>query len=145
MSELIDNTVKLVEGFNDDIKSDLSSKNIDNRGIASNSLRIETTKNSVKSIGVFYLTFLDKGRGPGKFPPPEVIAGWAATKPVEINPYLIGRKIAREGTEIFKNPSKGILLDQKRDKLAKAINENAPKWVKDDLLILIKAGNKKIK
>ncbi len=145
MSELIDNTVVLVENFNNDIKSDLSTKRIDNSGIAASSLRVDSDLKSVSSLGVFYLTFLDRGRGPGKFPPVDVIREWANNKPVEINPFLIGRKIAREGTEIFKNPSKGIRLDDKIKKLKQEINQKAPLWAKQDLLIQIRKGNQNIK
>ena len=145
MSELIDNTIQLVEKFNDSIRSDLSSKNIDNSGEASNSIRIESTKNSVTSLGVDYLYYLDQGRGAGKFPPVDEIVKWVATKAVSISPYLVGRKIAREGTEIFKDKSRGIQLDQKRKILLDEINQNAAKWAAADVLVLIKQSNKKLK
>ena len=146
MSELIQNTARLVERFNDEIKSDLSSKNIDNSGTASNSIRIDVDEHNLKvrSLGIGYMHFLNVGRAPGKFPPVSVIVDWVNSKPVEINPFLVGRKIAREGTEIFKNRSKGIMLDEKRDRLLREINERAPKWAKQDLLILIKKGNQKL-
>ncbi len=144
MNELIENTVELVEQFNEDIKSDLSSKGIDNSKDASNSLRIKVEQSSnkinISSLGVDYIYYLDKGRGPGKFPPVKVTEDWVATKPVDINPFLVGRKIAREGTEIYKDNSKGIQLDKKREELQKTIKEQAPKWAKKDLLIKIKAN-----
>lgn len=145
MSKLIDNTIILVEGFNDEIKKDLSSKNIDSTNNASNSIRIESTRNKVTSLGVDYLFYLNKGRGPGKFPPPQVIAEWANRKPVPISPFLIGRKIAREGTEIFKNPSKGIQLGEKIERLKTEIKQNAPAWAKEDLLKTIRILNTQIK
>lgn len=144
MSELIKNTIEEVNKFNDEIKSDLSNKNIDTSGNASNSIRIEDDDKSVRSLGIFYLTFLDQGRGPGKFPPPDAMAGWAIRKPVEINPYLIGRKIAREGTEIYKDKNKGIMLDEKRKRLQETIKKEAPKWAKTDLLKVLKVENQKI-
>ena len=145
MSELIENTKILVEKFNDSIRTDLSTKKIDTKGIASNSLRVESDLNSVRSLGIFYLEYLDRGRPPGKFPPVDVIREWVNSKPVEINPYLVGRKIAREGTEIFKNPSKGIMLNTKIRKLMEEINQKAPLWAKQDLLIQIRKGNQNIK
>ena len=145
MSELIENTVLLVENFNDEIRSDLSSKGLDNSGQAANSIRIVTTKNSVTSFGVDYLFYLDKGRGPGKFPPPETIKKWVESKPVPVHPFVIGRKIAREGTEIFKDNSKGIELDVKREELTKKIKQNAPLWAKNDILKQIRVLNQKIK
>jgi len=144
MSELLTNTVKVVEKFNDEVRNDLSSKGIDNTREASNSIRIEVDENrkSVKSVGIGYLYYLDKGRAPGKFPPPDVIEAWTTSKPVEISPYLVGRKIAREGTEIFKNSSKGIELDKKRKSLLDELNREAPKWAKQDLLVKMKGINK---
>ncbi|NIV13657.1 MAG: hypothetical protein GWN62_20965, partial [Aliifodinibius sp.] len=73
MSELIDNTVRLVEEFNQQIRSDLNSKGIDNTGEASRSMRIEVeqigTKVNIRSLGIDYMYYLDQGRAPGKFPP----------------------------------------------------------------------------
>lgn len=138
MSELIEQTVELVEQFNDEIQSDLRTKGIDNTGQTAGSLRIESTKNSVKSIGSNILYFLDKGRGPGKFPPPAIIEEWVKTKPVDINPYLVGRKIAREGTAIYKDNSKGVQLDNKIEKLKVKIKEIIPVFVKADVLNQLK-------
>lgn len=57
-----------------------------------------------------YWKYVEKGRKPGKFPPPSAIIGWIQAKPIYPKPdargklptvqslaYLIGRKIAREG------------------------------------------------
>ena len=146
MSELIKNTVKLVERLNEDIRQTLAAKKIDNTKEAANSLRIDVDeqRERVRSLGVFYIYFLDVGRKPGKFPPVDVIEEWARTKPVEANPYLVARKIAREGTEIYKNRSKGLELDKKRNRLQQEIREKAPKWAKEDVLIHIKAQTKRI-
>lgn len=58
-----------------------------------------------------YAQFIEEGRGPGKYPPPDAISNWIKVKrivPREVNgitptvdqlSYLIGRKIAEEGTE----------------------------------------------
>lgn len=59
-----------------------------------------------------YWDYVEKGRKAGKFPPPNKIAEWIRVKPIKPYPnargklpsvsqltYLIGRKIAREGTK----------------------------------------------
>lgn len=58
-----------------------------------------------------YWKYLNDGRGPGKFPPPDKIKQWITVKPVvpevrngrvptvEELTFLISRKIAREGTQ----------------------------------------------
>lgn len=50
--------------------------------------------------------FKDRGRGPGKAPPPQAILGWVQFKGIGGTPrerkqiaFLIGRKIARKGTK----------------------------------------------
>jgi len=148
-SLLLKNTFEALEAFNDEIREDLRTKGIDNRGEARESLRVTQEKQGSKiktaSRGVFYFEFLDKGRAPGKFPPPSVIEEWTATKPVDIPAFLVGRKIAREGTEIYKNRAKGVQLDEKRIRLKRFLQENAPKWAKQDLLITIQGLNSKFK
>ncbi len=80
-----------------------------------NSYEIIVNHNEVILSAVGYIKYVLEGRGPGKFPPPEVIKKWIEAKPINFNPdeitlnslaYLIGRKISREGT----NPPK--LQDQ---------------------------------
>ena len=107
MSIYTEITVKEVEQFNNEIKQALVSKGINNTGQASNSIRIDVDEanNSVKSIGVDYLEVLDKGRGPGKHPPIKAIEDWVKNKPVDIVPFLVARKIAKFGTNIYQNPS----------------------------------------
>lgn len=59
-----------------------------------------------------YWYYVENGRGPGKFPPPDKILQWIRMKPILPTPlsngklptekqlaYLIGRKIANEGFE----------------------------------------------
>lgn len=148
MSELIENTIRVVEQFNEEIKSDLSSKGIDDTREASNSIRIETreqgTQINIASIGIDYLYYLDQGRGPGRFPPVDKIEQWVANKPVDIDPFLVGRKIAREGTTIYKDRSKGIMLDDKRQKVLDVLKQEAPKWAKADILVKLRNNNKSI-
>lgn len=142
MSSQIDIVIKEVEKFNDSIKQALNSKKISNTGEAARSLRVEFGNDFVQSIGIFYLEFLDTGRGNGKFPPAAPIQKWVETK-LGISPdssefdgvvYLIRRKIARLGTEIFRNNSKGIELTEKIVSLKKEINKN----VKESVFIGIK-------
>jgi len=144
LSELIENTEKEVELFNFEIKATMSIRNLDSSGAASDSLRVESDSNSVTSKGVFYLEYLNRGRPPGKFPPMAAIERWVIEKGLDIPPFLVARKIAREGTTIYKNRSKGLQLEPKIEALQKTISENAPKWAKNDLLLQIKEMNSQI-
>jgi len=135
MNPAIEATIKEVEKLNESIRDALNSKNITNTGEAARSLRIEHGDDFVRSIGIFYLEFLDTGRGTGKFPPSEPIEKWVRTKLgiSSINPefdgivFVIRKKIAELGTEIFRNNSKGIELDEKivtlRENLSETLRE----------------------
>lgn len=98
---------------------DAASKN---QKIPVSSFRFEADEVSGRLYGADYFKYLVTGRGPGKFPPPDKMTEW-----VEANPdvlarakqvfkyltaqqlgYLIGRKIAREGTDIFQGKKPGI-------------------------------------
>src|SRR5512145_2840339 len=117
--EIIRSIVKEVELFNESIKDVLDSKNISNTGEAARSLYVDWGENWVKSIGIFYLEFLDTGRGPGKFPPIEPLIRWAQNKfgvdEVEARgiAFVVARKIANLGTEIYLNKGNGIELEKK--------------------------------
>jgi hypothetical protein len=115
--EIIPSIVKEVEKFNESIKDALDSKNISNTGEAARSLYVDWGENWVKSIGIFYLEFLDTGRGPGKFPPIAQLIKWAQSKfgvdEVEAKSiaFAVARKIADLGTEIYMNKGQGIELE----------------------------------
>lgn len=119
-------TNKTLVKIRDAIINQINTKNISSTGEAINSLEIQENK----LLGNDYIFFLDKGRAPGRFPPVENIRDWvrAKIKPAEntVNQFafLVGRKISREGTEIYKNPSKGIGLDN-------IINEAIEQMLKD--------------
>jgi hypothetical protein len=89
-----------------------------------NRLRKEINPTEGQLIGPFYFKYIVTGRGPGKQPPPD-----AMLKFVQANPdilvsmkqrfkyitekgaaYIIGRKIGREGTDIWQGKKEGIDL-----------------------------------
>lgn len=141
MNNQVNAVLEQVELFNESIKDALNTKRISNTGEAARSLRTEFGEDFVRSLGVFYLEFLDTGRGSGKFPPYQPIANWVSLK-LGITPsdsqfdgvvYMIRKKIAALGTEIFRNNNKGIELDKKIVTLRKAINESVAKSVVIDI------------
>jgi hypothetical protein len=141
MSKIIEQIISEVEKFNESIIDVLDSKNISNTREAANSLRIEFGEDFVQSIGVFYLEFLDTGRGPGIMPPYEPIANWVNTKlGIDENDetfegvvFAIRKKIADMGTEIFRNNSKGIELREKIITLRENIMKTTPKFVVSEI------------
>lgn len=128
------------ELFNDSIKEALTTKRINTTKEAYNSLRVEVDNNSVKSIGIFYLEFLDTGRGPGKKPPFAPILKWVMDKTgLSKNEawglaIYVQNKIADVGTEIFRYNSEGIELNEKVELLRQNLKEKLSKEVKFQLI-----------
>jgi len=120
-----------------DTQKTLKDKGLDASGRTSRELSIESSKrNEASFIGPAHLVFLNRGRGPGKFPPIQNIQDWIQNKPgftldpdvkIEAVAFLIARKIAREGTEIFKDKTKGLefqkILEKNLPALEKEIGQ----------------------
>jgi hypothetical protein len=94
------------------IQAELAGKGLDASGSASASLEVSGNQ----LTGNSYIYYLDQGRGPGKFPP--TLVDWVRLKlglegrEAKQVDFLVRRKIARQGTEIYRNKSKGIQLDR---------------------------------
>jgi hypothetical protein len=101
---------------------------------------------SVKISLADYWQFLEHGRGPGKFPPPPAIRNWIEVKPVQPYPdsrgriptvdqltFLIGRKIAEEGTEPqpFFEPAKEQAVREFSTAIDKAIEADVDEYVEE--------------
>jgi hypothetical protein len=141
--EIIKSIIKEVELFNDSIREALDSKNITNTGEAARSLYVDYGENWVKSIGIFYLEFLDTGRGPGKYPPISPLIKWAQSKfgvdviEAKSIAFAVAKKIADLGTEIYLNHGQGIELEKKivtlKENLNQVIKESAKFEIKQKL------------
>jgi len=124
-----------------------SGNTINTTGEASRSLRINVEKSQsfskIQSIGIFYLEFLDTGRGhlPQSKPPPiEPLIKWAKKKfgvgdeEAEAIAYAVQKKIAKVGTEIFIRNKEGIELTEKIELLKKVLNEKIAKAAKFEVM-----------
>lgn len=104
---------------------------------------------SVSIVLQDYWEYVENGRKPGKFPPPNRIREWILVKPIKpkagkdgrlptVNQlaYLIGRKISLEG--IPKRPFfRPAVEDAKRyyeEAIALAIDEDVAEWVEEKVL-----------
>ena len=145
--------IKEVNAFNESIQEALASKKINASGEASRSLRVEVidgvTTDIIRSIGIFYLEFLDTGRGRGKMPPISKLIEWAKIKfgkseeeSTQIA-WAVARNIQQLGTLIFRNNKKGIELSKKVVTLRKAINEKLGETAKADVKQLLNKFKKK--
>lgn len=81
-------------------------------------LQNKTTGLTGLLVGSHYTEQLVNGRPPGKYPPIDIIKEWIEVKPIQIIgerisvsslAFLIARKIAREGTEIFKKGGSDLI------------------------------------
>lgn len=114
----------------EDIRLDQQAKGMKASGQSSDSLRVETTTDSGRLIGSISFRFQRDGRGPGGFPPVQNIQDWIRAKGIQTDSisieslaYLIGRKIARQGSDIFMGRKPGLDIDG-------AINKNIPELKK---------------
>lgn len=106
----------------DGLIKDAQSKN---QKIPVKSFRISATNTYGDLFAADYFKYLITGRGPGKFPPPVKMLEWVQSNPDVLArakqvyasitekglAFLVGRKIAREGTDIYKGKKKGIDLE----------------------------------
>jgi len=92
----------------DNIRKELAEKNKNATSSLSKGTKATTTFEGesiiFRLIAPEHWVFVDKGRKPGKFPPPKAIERWIKAKPVGFEgikisslAYLIGRKIAKDG------------------------------------------------
>lgn len=103
------------------IKEDASAKG---QKIPVASFRVDADQTSGRFYAADYFQYLVSGRGPGKFPPPEKMEEYIRNnlhildsardiyKNISIKSlaFLIGRKIAKKGTDIFEGKNPGIDL-----------------------------------
>jgi ethanolamine ammonia-lyase small subunit len=103
------------------LKNDAQAKG---QKIPVKSFRKEVGEDFGRLYAAHYMQYLILGRGPGKFPPPDAMLKFVQNNPQILESarqtysnitekglaYLIGRKIAREGTDIYQGKKEGIDL-----------------------------------
>lgn len=107
---------------------------------------------SVKISLADYWTYVEHGRGPGKFPPPPAIRNWIEVKPVQPYPdargriptvdqltFLIGRKIAEEGTEPqpFFEPAKEQVIREFSAAIDQAIEADVDEYIEEQVVKML--------
>jgi len=104
---------KFVQGLRDQ----LQTLGLNDTGAASAALSSKVVGNKLQIEGLLRTVVLASGRKPGKFPPIEPIRGWVRRKlnvdesEVDGVAFVIARKIAREGTDIFTGKAKGLQVE----------------------------------
>lgn len=141
MSELINATIREVKEFNKSIIEKLNSQGINSKGVEQ-SLRIEKFDTPIQIIdyGIYYLEFLNRGRGLGKQPPLSRLIKWVRNKfgldekQAKKSAFGVAVKISREGTTIFKDKSKGLELSKLTDQLRQNLKMVIPNNIKVDVM-----------
>lgn len=120
------------------------------------SFRFEVDDNSGVMYAADYFKYLIYGRGPGKQPPPHNMLAWVQANPQALDraravfrnitekglAYLIGRKIGREGTDIYSGKKAGIdllgVMEQNMPELLKELTKNEVTKIATDLKSALK-------
>lgn len=132
-SEILKNFfLEVVEG----VKNDAASKG---QKIPLSSFRFEADNQAGQLYAADYFQYLVEGRSPGKQPPVDTMRAFVDDNPEILDharqlyadisreslAYLIGRKIGKQGTNIFQGKKPGIDLDgvlrEKQEQLFKSI------------------------
>lgn len=116
-------TFEILQQYLEDIQSDfLSAYRNDGFEASGNTEReLEVELQGFKGVlkGPDYLFAMVTGRGPGGFPPLEFIEDWIVAKGITPDgdislqslAFLIARKIARQGTDVFEGKREGIDIE----------------------------------
>lgn len=96
-----------------------------------------------------YWKYIEYGRKPGKFPPPDAILKWIEVKPVLPRPdangriprpqqlaFLIGRKIATQGIE--PTPIMAATVEELNDHFVPLITEALRKDIGENMAVILK-------
>lgn len=111
-----------------------------------------TTETSMRLVGAPHSPFVEKGRGPGRFPPVKAIEDWIESKqglPAIFKEkkkqfaFLIGRKIAQQGTkgsDILESVIQEF-VDKKLFKMLDELGDVYAVRIQNDIVRLIKKFN----
>jgi hypothetical protein len=119
---------------------DQDSKRIRASGESARTLRPEIAESYGKLFGKGYIEFQRRGRAPGGFPPIESIVKWIKDKrlsfdgKIESVAYLIARKIANSGTDIYQGKRPALSFEDKVEELKNEFGDNLLKSAKEVLL-----------
>ena len=104
-----------VRTYLENIIKDLAAENAK---VPVSQMRVEANEIEGNLFAPDWIQYMIYGRGPGKQPPPDRMLSWVQKNPELLNSdisekslaFLIGRKIGREGTDIFQGKRKGLDL-----------------------------------
>lgn len=118
-----------------------AAQGIRSSGKSASSLRVESDSDNGALYGSGYFYQQKHGRKPGKFPPVDDILDWIRAKGITPKDnisekslaFLIARKIAKSGTDVFQGRRDGLDVDEQVKQLVEQFKKD-----------LVKAGQKEI-
>ena len=119
---------------------DQQAKGIRASGQSAQLFRTQAKETGGTLYGAAYLHFQKQGRRPGGFPPIESILQWIKDKGIKAEisneslAFLIARKIARLGTDIYRGKRPALNVDTKIEELRKELVQNIINSSKKDLI-----------
>jgi len=120
---------------------DQRQKGIRASGRSAEALRIDPAFDYGRLYGSSYMQFQASGRRPGKFPPLEAIIEWMRHKgirPTDITEkslaFLIARKIARAGTDIYQGKRPALNVEDKILEYRKELAANLLKGTREEII-----------
>lgn len=138
----MENKDALSEFFNKFFEGLIADAQAKGQKIPVSSFRHEETNEGGQAYAADYLKYLVYGRGPGKFPPPDNMLDFVQGNPDVLArlrtvfkniteqgaAYIIGRKIALQGTDIYLGKKQGVdflgVMEKNLPDLYKAIARN---------------------
>lgn len=139
MSVVVDPITDFFNRVIEGLKTDASNKN---QKIPVSSLRSEVTDNSGNLFAADYFKYLIYGRPAGKAPPVSAMLDYVDANPDRLEDarkkykyltrdglaYLIGQKIAKQGTDIYEGKREGIdllgVIDKEMPELMQTLAKN---------------------
>lgn len=108
------------------------------QGEAARSIRTDVVGNEVRSIGLDYIEYLDKGSRPWSNPDKYKSLGFILDKSGwgerhNISPYAAAYSIAHDGSLIWQGKKQGIELDKKLEDLQSRLREKLAIFVKTSI------------
>ena len=113
---------RLLSSMVKDMKGIIQSRKMSASGQAESMIEYEV-KEGGTVIGILkgpdYIEFMERGRGPGKFPPLGAIEQWIEAKGIRAEgitnkqlAFLIGRKMAMEGSKLHRSGERSGILSK---------------------------------
>lgn len=111
----------LFSSIETEMKGIMQARGMNATGRTRDSIRYEVRGNKGTLFGAEHLEFVERGRGPGKFPPIKEIEDWCIAKGIPVEAaYPIATIIARKGTQLHRRGEKsGVLSKTITDKRIK--------------------------